>query len=70
MNAIASKLRKAEPAPAALMSEQVREKLAELRAKAGQVADCADPQKGHQAEFIADKGRDGWPFARRIVILK
>jgi CspA family cold shock protein len=36
-----------------------------------QVADgCPDPLKGDRVEFIADKGRDGHPFARRIVILK
>jgi cold shock protein len=32
--------------------------------------DCPDPQKGDKVSFIADKGRDGRPFARQVVVLR
>jgi cold shock CspA family protein len=32
--------------------------------------DCPDPLKGDKVEFIADKGRDGRPFARQVVVLR
>jgi cold shock protein len=32
--------------------------------------DCDEPRKGERVTFIEDKGRDGRPYARRIVVVK
>jgi cold shock CspA family protein len=44
---------------------------ADLFAHISQVSnDCDDPQKGDRVSFIIDKGRDGRPCARQIVVVE
>jgi cold shock CspA family protein len=44
---------------------------ADLFAHISQVSnDCDDPQKGDRVSYIVDKGKDGRPVGRRIVVLR
>jgi cold shock protein len=43
----------------------------DIFAHISQVADESDdPKKGDKVTFIEDRGRDGRPYARRIVVVK
>jgi cold shock CspA family protein len=43
----------------------------EIFAHISQVADeCDEPRKGDRVNFVEDMGRDGRPYARRIVVVK